>query len=85
MKTELDPYKLWVPTNSEFVRNTETIVERVGEGIRTQQMMIVAKNGGNILDPSVMKKLLKLNNAISNISITDDEGNVVRLNDICFK
>lgn len=85
MKTELDPYKLWVPKNSEFVRNTETIVERIGEGIRTQHLMIVAKNGGNILDPSVMRKLLKINNAINNVSITDDEGDVVRLNDICFK
>lgn len=84
MNTELNPLKLWVPQNSDYVRNTYTILDNIGEGIRRQSLLIVARDG-NVLNPTIMKKLLKINDAMRNISIISDKGDIVTMDDICFK
>lgn len=37
---ERDPLKLWIPQNSEFLRNTKWIIEKFKEGTRVQRFVL---------------------------------------------
>lgn len=79
---ERDPLKLWVPSNSQFLKNTEFIIKKFGEGIRTQNVLIVAER--NVLTPDVLLKLDIINREINAIRVMGDNG-VVDFEKICFK
>lgn len=39
-ENERDPLKLWIPQNSEFLRNTKWIIEKFKEGTRVQRFVL---------------------------------------------
>lgn len=80
---ERDPLKLWVPEQSTFLKNTQFIIKNYGEGIRTQNVLIVAKD--DVLTPEVMQKMSIINKEISEIRAKGEEGEDVDLEKICFK
>lgn len=80
---ERDPLKLWVPEDSTFLKNTQFIIKNFGEGIRTQNVLIVAKD--DVLTPEVMQKLAIINKEIKDIQVIGEKGEVIDLDKICFK
>lgn len=80
---ERDPLKLWVPENSQFLKNTQFIIKNFGEGVRIQNILIVAKD--DVLTPEVMQTLAIINREISEIKVKGDDGENVDLEKICFK
>jgi Niemann-Pick C1 protein len=79
---ERDPLKLWVPDNSQFLINTKFIMEKFGEGIRTQNVLIVADD---VLRPEIMKKLDIISKEISNIKAVGENNEEVTLDNSCFQ
>lgn len=80
---ERDPLKLWVPENSKFLQNTQFIIKNFGEGVRTQNVLIVAKD--NVLTPEVLTTLEIINKEVNAIKVVGDEGEEIELEKICFK
>lgn len=79
---ERDPLKLWVPSNSEFLVNTKFIMKEFSEGIRTQNVLIVADD---VLQPEVMRKLDIISKEIQNIKVSGETGEEIDLNKLCFQ
>jgi len=68
-KTENNPYKLWIPQNSDYLRNHEWLWEHFPDDIRFNSVIITADN---VLTPETMKKLLQVHKKVSNT--TDING-----------
>lgn len=79
---ERDPLKLWVPENSQFLKNTQFIIKNFGEGVRTQNILITSKD--DVLTPEVMQILAIINQEVNQIKVKGD-GEDVDLEKICFK
>lgn len=47
--------RLWVPQDSEFVRDTEWMFEHFGQGLRMEGMILTADN---VLEPEVLAKVV---------------------------
>lgn len=74
--------KLWVPENSKFLKNTQFIIDNFGEGIRVQNVLIVAES--DVLTPEVLQKLDVINTEINDIRVIG-ERDVVDFEKLCFK
>jgi len=68
-KTENNPYKLWIPQNSDYLRNHEWLWEHFPDDIRFNSVIITAEN---VLTPETMKKLMQIHKEVSNT--TDVHG-----------
>lgn len=53
-RQEKNPLKLWVPPESDFIRDTEWLMSNFGEGMRVQTLMMT---GGNVLEPRALLKV----------------------------
>lgn len=53
------------------------------EGIRTENVMIVAKD--NVLTPDVFKKLAKIVDEVNDIKAIGENGEEINLKKLCFK
>ena len=51
---EKNPVKLWVPQDSDFVRDTEWMFKQFEQGLRIENMILTADN---ILEPQVLTKV----------------------------
>ena len=51
---EKDPIKLWIPRNSDFIRDTYWLKNQFREGYRLQSILITAPN---VLEPQVLQKV----------------------------
>lgn len=71
-----------MPENSQFLVNTKFIMNKFGEGMRKQNVLIVADD---VLNPEVMQTLAIINNEINDIKATDETGEDIDLDKICFK
>lgn len=80
---ERDPLKLWVPENSKFLQHTQFIINNFGEGIRTQNVLIEAKD--NVLTLEVLKTIEIINREVNSIRVVGEEGEEIDLEKICFK
>lgn len=84
--TERDPLKLWIPTNSKFLLDTEWLVNTFKEGVRMEHVLITAPN---VLHPDVMERLLTISNAVMGLKATvgdEDTGyRSIQWSDICLK
>ncbi|XP_048511966.1 NPC intracellular cholesterol transporter 1-like isoform X2 [Athalia rosae] len=83
-RQEKNPLKLWVPPDSDFLRDTEWLMKNFGEGMRVQTLMMT---GENILEP---RALIKLNEATKRIFkahgvMNGKAGGIVTWQDVCFK
>lgn len=79
---ERDPLKLWVPSNSQFLVNTKFIMNKFGEGMRKQNVLIVADD---VLRPEVMQKLDIINKEINDIKAVGENDEEINLDKTCFK
>mgnify|MGYP007092094638 CR=1 FL=1 len=82
-KQERDPLKLWVPKNSKFLLDTKFIINQFGEGLRTQNVLLVSAE--NVLTPEIMVKLGIINKEINDIRASDEKGEKIDFQDICLK
>ena len=51
---EKNPIKLWIPRNSDFIRDTNWLKSQFREGYRLQSILITAPN---VLEPQVLQKV----------------------------
>lgn len=78
---ESHPLKLWVPGDSQFIKDTEWLVNSFKTIHRAQYILATAPN---VLDPSVLAELSRINHVVDNIKApSDKEENT--WNDVCFK
>lgn len=54
---EKNPIRLWVPQDSEFVRDTEWMFEKFDQSLRLENMILTADN---ILEPEILAKVFTL-------------------------
>jgi hypothetical protein len=74
--------QLWVPDNSQFLVNTKFIMNNFGEGVRTQNVLVVSRD--DVLTPEVLLKLAIINKEINDIRSVGENGEV-DLEKLCFK
>jgi len=77
-KTENNPYKLWIPQDSDYLRNHEWLWENFPPDIRFNSVILTADN---VLTPDILKKILEIHKKVSNT--TSDIGK--KWSDICYK
>ncbi|XP_057324221.1 NPC1-like intracellular cholesterol transporter 1 [Microplitis mediator] len=79
-RQEKNPLKLWVPPDSDFVKDTEWLMERFGEGQRVETVIMTADD---VLQPHV---LFEMNEIIKRImSMETDSQPKLYWTDVCFK
>lgn len=72
-----------IPGNSNFLKNTEFIVDNYGQGVRTQHVMIVSEN--DVLTPEAMQKLAIINKEISEIQVQGEDGSIIDFEKLCLR
>lgn len=82
-RQERDPLKLWVPENSQFLKNTHFIIKNFGEGVRIQNILITSES--DVLTPDVMKKLSVINREIIGLEAIGEHGDHVNYEKLCLK
>lgn len=65
------------------MKNTKFIMDNFQEGIRTENVMLVAKE--NVLKPEVFKKLATIVDEINDIKAVGEDGEEINLQKLCFK
>lgn len=48
---EKNPIRLWIPQDSDFVRDTDWMIDRFGQGLRMENMLLTAEN---VLEPEAL-------------------------------
>lgn len=71
-----------MPDNIDFLKNTKFIMTNFQQGIRTENVMIVAEN---VLKPEVFDKIATIVDRINDIKAIGEYGEEVTLNKLCFK
>lgn len=71
-----------MPDNIDFLKNTKFIMTNFQQGIRTENVMIVAEN---VLKPEVFDKITTIVDRINDIKAIGEYGEEVTLNKLCFK
>lgn len=71
-----------MPDNIDFLKHTKFIMNNFQEGIRTENVMIVADN---VLKPEVFQKLRRIINEIYDVKAIGENGEEVTLQKLCFK
>lgn len=67
---------------SQFLKDTEWIMDRFEEGTRVQAVLITADD---VLTPEVLQRALKVHNQITSFFITESNGTRFKFDDLCFK
>lgn len=80
---EREPLKLWVPEDSQFLVQAKTMMDKYGEGLRKETVILVSKT--NLLTPEVMEKLWMIQDAVNNITFKGEFRDEMRLVDVCLK
>ncbi|XP_046483192.1 patched domain-containing protein 3 [Neodiprion pinetum] len=79
-RQEKNPLKLWVPPDSDFLRDTEWIMENFGQGLRVQTLIMT---GENVLEPRALMKLNEVTSRILKSHATT--GGNTSWTDVCLK
>lgn len=72
-----------MPENSKFLLNTQFIIKNFGEGVRTQNVLVVAKD--NVLTPEVLRTIEIINSEVNSIQVVGEEGKEIDFEKLCFK
>lgn len=80
---EREPIKLWVPEDSKFLIQAQTMMDKFGESIRKENVILVSQK--NILTPEIMEKMFIIHEAVRNITFNGEFGDEKKLDDVCFK
>lgn len=79
-RQEKNPLKLWVPPDSDFVRDTEWLTSTFKEGQRIENMIFMADD---VLEPLALYKLNEITKRIFNAQTNSVPK--ISWTDICFK
>ncbi|RMX64265.1 hypothetical protein KXD40_005095 [Peronospora effusa] len=83
---ETDPIKLWVSTSSTSYQQRQHYGEMFNPFYRSEQVILVPKDGGNIFRSSVLKEAIRVQNVAADVTYTsDDDETTIALDDICWK
>ncbi|CAH0476243.1 unnamed protein product [Peronospora belbahrii] len=86
IEIETDPIKLWVSTTSTSYQQRKHYGEIFNPFYRSEQVILVPKDGGNIYRSSIIKEAIRVQNVAANVIYTSDDGNItIALDDICWK
>ncbi|CAL7945885.1 unnamed protein product [Xylocopa violacea] len=77
-RQEKNPVRLWVPQDSDFVRDTDWMFEQLGQGLRIEHMILTADN---VLEPKALAKLNDITKQIISVQTADH----IAWTDVCFK
>lgn len=77
-RQEKNPMKLWVPQDSDFVHDTEWMIDQFGQGLRLENMILTADN---VLEPGVLVTLNEITKEVISIQTSDH----IAWTDVCFK
>lgn len=77
-RTEKNPLKLWVPPDTNFVRDSEWLMKTFQRGFSDEAITIVAED---VLTPETILKLVRIHNTI----MTARTKNNITMNDVCFR
>ncbi|KZC04135.1 PREDICTED: patched domain-containing protein 3-like [Dufourea novaeangliae] len=75
---EKNPMKLWVPQNSDFVHDTEWMINQFGQGLRLENMILTAEN---VLEPKALATLNEIIKQVISVQTPDH----IAWTDVCFK
>ncbi|XP_068974093.1 patched domain-containing protein 3-like isoform X2 [Bombus flavifrons] len=75
---EKNPVKLWVPQDSDFVRDTEWMFEQFEQGLRMENMILTADD---VLEPEVLARLNGITKEVISVQTSDQ----IAWTDVCFK
>nr|XP_003706373.1 PREDICTED: Niemann-Pick C1 protein-like [Megachile rotundata]XP_012147953.1 PREDICTED: Niemann-Pick C1 protein-like [Megachile rotundata] len=75
---EKNPVKLWVPQDSDFVHDTDWMIQRFGQGLRMESMILTADD---VLEPKVLVKLNEITQQVLSVQTSDH----IAWTDVCFK
>ncbi|KAL6264423.1 hypothetical protein P5V15_004532 [Pogonomyrmex californicus] len=78
-RQEKNPNKLWVPSDSDFVRDTEWLLSHYEEAVRIQSFILI---GNNVLE---QQTLIKLNEITKQIISTQTQFENISWTDVCMK
>ena len=70
MEEETDSLNLWLPTDSEYVRNSKWLRENFPSKTRLSSILILSDN---VLEPTVIKETFLLLQQIKRIKVNDSE------------
>ena len=79
-RQEKNPLKLWVPPDSDFVRDTEWLTSTFKEGQRIESIIFTADD---ILEPQALFQLNEITKRIMNAQTNSTPK--ISWTDICFK
>ncbi|KAH7459687.1 NPC intracellular cholesterol transporter 1 [Phytophthora ramorum] len=83
---ETDPIKLWVSTASTSYEQRQHYGDIFNPFYRSEQVIMVPKDGGNIYRSSILKEAIRVQNVAANVTYTSDDGETtIELDDICWK
>jgi hypothetical protein len=80
LKTENDANKLWVPKDSEVLKDSDMVDDTWGKAPGAESLVITAKSGGDLINKNCLLEALTLHNAIANTA-----SNGKRLGQLVFK
>ncbi|CAI5731976.1 unnamed protein product [Peronospora destructor] len=83
---ETDPIKLWVSTSSTSYQQRQHYGEMFNPFYRSEQVILVPKDGGNIYRSSILKEAIRVQNVAAHVTYTSEDGEItIALDDICWK
>ncbi|OWZ14900.1 LOW QUALITY PROTEIN: hypothetical protein PHMEG_00011547 [Phytophthora megakarya] len=83
---ETDPIKLWVSTSSTSYEQRQHYGDIFNPFYRSEQTILVPKDGGNIYRSSILKEAIRVQNVAANVTYTSGDGEtIIALDDICWK
>lgn len=78
---EKNPFKLWVPPDSDFFLDTNWYIDKFGTSVRFQKILVTADN---VLDPEVFKIMNNITHEIEALTITY-KSKTYTIKDFCYK
>ncbi|XP_023328081.1 Niemann-Pick C1 protein [Eurytemora carolleeae] len=78
LEQENNPYKLWIPQDSDYIRNHEWLWQNFPDDIRFHSVILT---GDNVLTPEYIRKLYEVHEAMVNVTSSKGE----RWSDICYR
>ncbi|XP_034936281.1 NPC intracellular cholesterol transporter 1-like [Chelonus insularis] len=77
-RQERNPLRLWIPPDSDFVKDSEWLMDQFGEGQRTETMILTADN---VLEPYALYEMNEIMKKILSIQVNKQ----LTWTDVCFK
>ncbi|XP_058455375.1 NPC intracellular cholesterol transporter 1-like [Malaya genurostris] len=78
---EKSPMKLWIPQNSQFLYDTNWLIDHFKEGNRIETVMITAPD---VLTPEILLQLVTITEEVVAQKAFDSKGKAFTWNDVCF-